>query len=215
MRKCINNNEYFMYSELPVIEQSLYYQRIYKFLQHLVWEYPHFKRWYESLFLQDGSIKSTREIIVSGRNGMICGVAILKRTRDEQKICTLRVAPQYQRHGIGKNLMELSFEWLNNDKPLITLHKSRLHNFSSLFDYYGFKLEQETYNYYNIFSTELSYNGILPEKRTPLNEIEFLDVQHIYERFIKNGIMDFNCIVEACLSLWYGREQLRRYKMSM
>lgn len=40
--------------------------------------------------------------------------------------------------------MELSFEWLNDDKPLITIHNSKKHEFNKLFKRYNFELEEKS-----------------------------------------------------------------------
>lgn len=216
MIKQINHNEYFMYSELPTLSKLIYRNEIYKFLYSLNWEYPNFKLWYQSLFSSDETdvaLKNDREIIICGRNGIILGVSILKKNKEEQKICTLRVAKPYQLQGIGKNLMGLSLEWLDNQKPLITLHKSKQQMFSSLLDYYGFKLEQEQWNYYNIFSTELSYNGILPEKKFALNKFELVDVGTIYKKLLLSGNCDVNKFLGQCFNLWLKSEQERRFHL--
>lgn len=207
MYKCINSNEYFMYSELPIFEKPVYYRIIYEFLHSLIWEYPDFCQWYNSLFEENKELKRDREIIISRRNNNLLGVSILKKTQEERKICTLRVAKPYRSQGIGKNLMELSFDWLEDDKPLITIHKTKQGLFAPLFDYYGFKLEQKQWNYYSFFSTELAYNGILPEKKILFNTLELFDINAIYEKFIESGKFDFNKFSEECVGVWFQRKQ--------
>ena len=86
--------------------------------------------------------------------------------------------------------MELSFEWLENEKPLITLHKSKIWQFRSLFDYYGFELEQKKANYYNIFSTELVYNGILPDKKFIIGKFKPINLDDFCWEFIRSGRSD-------------------------
>ncbi len=171
------NERYLRYSAFSSFEKNIYYSSIYAFVKYLNIEYPGFNKWYAGLFEKNRELKNDREIIVCQRDYNIAGVAILKSTTAEKKICTLRVARRYQRQGIGRRLMELSFEWLENDKPLFTMHSTKQREFSPLLNYYGFVLEQKKWNYYNLFSTELAYNGILPEKRIPvkLNKIEFLE----------------------------------------
>ena len=101
----------------------------------------------------------------------------MKKTPNEKKICTLRVKKYFQRQGIGRSLIEQGFEWLDNEKPLITVHKSRRNEFKPLFDFYGFHLEEMHKNYYQLFGTELVFNGMLPEN----NSIICSD--HICEKF--------------------------------
>lgn len=213
MNKTNMNEMYSMYSAFSVFEKGLYYSQIYNFLIRLNIEYPGFSKWYKGLFLENKELQDSREIIICEKEYRIAGVAILKSTEEEKKICTLRVAGPFQRQGIGRKLMEMSFEWLEDDKPLITMHKSKQHEFIALLDYYGFVLEQTQRNYYNIFSTELSYNGILPEKKIFFNKIEIMDIDIWYNNFIMSGSNNLKEFVEKCIFKWYAREWKRRIEM--
>lgn len=213
MNKIDVNEKYSIYSTFSAFEKVLYYSQIYNFLKRLNIEYPGFSKWYKGLFLENKELQNGREIIICEKEYCIAGIAILKSTEEEKKICTLRVAAPFQRQGIGRKLMEMSFEWLQEDKPLITMHKSKQHEFASLLEYYGFVLEQTQWNYYNIFSTELSYNGILPEKKIFFNKIEILDIDIWYKDFIASGSKNLKEFVEKCILKWYEREQRRRIEM--
>ncbi|EOS23433.1 hypothetical protein C806_02938 [Lachnospiraceae bacterium 3-1] len=204
------NEKYRMYSTFSAFEKGLYQNHIYDFLKRLNIEYPGFSKWYKRLFVGKNELQNGREIIICEKDYRIAGVAILKSTEGEKKICTLRVAAPFQRQGIGKELMEMSFEWLQEDKPLITMHKSKQHEFAALLEYYGFVLEQTQWNYYNIFSTELSYNGILPEKKIFFNKIEIKDIDNWYKSFIMSGNNNIKEFLEECIEKWYQREQKRR-----
>lgn len=207
------NEKYSMYSTFSVFEKTLYQNQIYYFLRRLNIEYPGFSKWYKELFLENKELQDGREIIICEKEYHIAGVAILKSTEKEKKICTLRVAGSFQRQGIGKKLMEMSFEWLQDDKPLITMHKSKQHEFAALLEYYGFVLEQTQWNYYNVFSTELSYNGILPEKKIFFNKIEIMNIDIWYKNFIVSGNNNLKEFIEECILKWYECEQKRRVEM--
>lgn len=209
----IKEQQYFKYSTLSCLEQTLYYDKIYAFVSRLVWEYPGFKQWYTGLFNKQKQLNQYREIIICEKEFSIAGIAILKRDETENKICTLRVAKEYQRQGIGSRLMELSFEWLQDDFPMITMHKIKKHEFQPLLEHYGFKLEQKQRNYYNIFSTELVYNGVLPEKELYFNKIELLDVQKLYKKFVVTGKYNFNEFLDECIRVWQEKEYYRRIEM--
>lgn len=212
MNKVNMNETYSMYSTFSLCEKVLYQNQIYDFLKRLNIEYPGFYKWYKGLFLENKELQDGREIIICEKEYRIAGVVILK-SKEEKKICTLRVAAPFQRQGIGRKLMEMSFEWLQDDKPLITMHKSKRHEFAALLEYYGFVLEQTQWNYYNIFSTELSYNGVLPEKKIFFNKIEMMDIDIWYKSFIisrRNNVKEF---VEECILKWYEREKKRRINM--
>lgn len=195
----IDNKLYFKYSELPPEQMSLYYTQIRKFVKKLVFEYTDFRKWFLELFQNGVVLKEGREILLCECDYQLAGIAILKNDGNEKKICTLRVAKTFQRNGIGQNLMELSFEWLNEDKPLITIHDSKRREFKKLFERYDFQLEEERKGYYRLFSTELVYNGILSEKQFLLNRIEVIDLQKEIKRYILSGEKDFNMFIERWL----------------
>lgn len=213
MNKIKTNRHYFLYSTLSDELKHLYYKEIFRFTSKLIFEYPGFKSWYKSLFTPKYDLYAEREIIICEADYRIIAIAILKSNFEEKKICTFRVEKAYQRQGIGKEMMKLAFEWLECDSPIITLHRNKLEQFSKLLNYYNFHLEQTQRHYYNVFNTELVYNGVLPEKKLSLNPIEIIDVGNIYEKFILMGKLDINEYINSCLEYWYKKEQYRQYQL--
>lgn len=207
------DEKYFRYSAFSVAEKLLYYTSIRKMLRCLNIEYPDFYGWYDGLFQEDKELYDNREIIICEKECHIAGVVILKSTEEEKKICTLRVAKPFQRQGIGRKLMELSLEWLEEDKPLITMHKSKQHQFASLLDYYGFTLAEKQWNYYNIFSTELSYNGVLTKKETFFSRQEIMRISGWYQSYLDSGRYDLKEFIGECVQKLYLNEQKRRMQM--
>lgn len=149
---------YFKFSELSKLEQQMYYNYIYLFLMEANMQYPAFSVWYGNLFTDDLKLKPEREIIVCEKEYEIAGVTILKSTKEEAKICTMYVAEQYRHNGLGRRLMELSLEWLKNDKPVITLDKSKEPDFAGILKHFGFVLQEENCGLYNPGKVELIYN---------------------------------------------------------
>ena len=123
------------------------------------------------------------------------------------------MAQEYQHQGIGHNLIEMCMQRLHTDKPMITLHKSKLNQFEKLLNYYNFELEQIQKHYYSIFSTEMVFNGLLPEKEFILNKIELMDMEKIYKVFVLSDKRNFEDYMIACIRCWYNREQMRRISM--
>lgn len=185
----INNNKeiYIKYSELSSEERVFYYDLICRYVGKFSWEYPGFFQWYSSLFLDNYQLMNDREIIVCEKDFSIVGLAILKSNAVEKKICTLRVDNRFRGQGIGKKLMGLSLEWLQYDTPIITMHKTKQHQFSKLLDFYGFKLEQKQPHYYRLFNIEYVYNGILPDKKIVLNQLKVANLQGLCKSFIDTG----------------------------
>ena len=176
--------KYSLLKKQDVFTQIYYSKKIYSFLFLLNFEYPNFSRWYQSLFTKNYLLQEEREIILCTLNDKIVGVSILKCSKDEKKICTLRVSPKHQGLGIGSKLLEKSFEIFNNDKPLITIHVSKYYEFKRLFERYNFTLEQQIQGYYGLLRSELSYNGLLShqiEKETSfLEQVAFGIEKRIY-----------------------------------
>lgn len=191
--------QYLVYSKLSTFQKNMYYPNCRSFLCKLNREYPFFEQWFNGLFVRVPELRQDREILLCVDNCKIVGIAILKKNAEEKKICTLRVEKQYQKMSIGKTLMEMSFEWLETDKPLVTVQKSRSKEFEKLFKYYDFQLDDEKRGYYKPFSTELIYNGELPGKHIWLNRIEIIDISNILYEFIGKGIFDKNAIIERCI----------------
>ena len=123
-------------------------------------EYPHFKDWYYQKVKQ-GLLKGERDILFNFYEDSITGVTILKNTSCEKKICTLRVDKRFQKNGIGTSLLLDSFDYLNTQKPIITLNSAKEPQFKSLFTYFGFKKVEEYRNLYGFGSKEISYNDRL------------------------------------------------------
>lgn len=207
------NEQFFKYSALSTTEKVLYYTSIKRMLGCLNFEYPNFYEWYDQLFQQNKELYSNREIIICEKDYHIAGVVILKSTSKEKKICTLRVFKPFQRQGIGKKLMEHSFEWLEQDKPLITMHKSKQRQFAPLLDYYNFTLEEKKWNYYNLFSAELCYNGTLTKKSTLFNKQDFLRINRWYLYYLNSEKYDFKKFIEECIQKLYLFEQRQMIHM--
>lgn len=213
MKKIINGKRYYLYTSLSLELKKIYQCEIYKFLCRLVFEYQGFRSWYQELYTEEFELKCNREIIICEDQFRIVGVAIIKNDLQEKKICTLRVAREYQHQGIGHNLVEMCMQQLHTDKPMLTLHKSKLNQFEKLLSYYNFKLEQTQKHYYSIFSTELVFNGLLPEKELIFNKIELMDMEKLYRVVVLSGKKNFEVYVDACIRCWYNRAQMRQINM--
>ena len=203
------NQLYFKYSLLPPEEKILYYSRIKRFVKRLSWEYPKFWAWYEGLFFSNAELKCNREIIICESHFQLAGISILKRDLDEKKICTFRVDKNFQKQGIGTKLMQLSFEWLDCDTPLITVQRGKVHEFQKLFDYYNFQMEEQHRNYYHLFSTEVAYNGTLPPKGYEFSKFEIISLEKYAQLFLRSGNRDFSNFVEQWLWQLWEQTKLR------
>ena len=159
------------------------------------------------------NVLKEREIIICEYNKEIVGISILKNTDNERKICTLRVSKNFRHLGIGRELLKSSIDWLEDEKPLITVHRTRQKEFNSLFNYFNFKLEQKKWSYYSLFNTELVYNGELPGKNIILNKLEIVDLESFIKKQIAiNGyLININEVIDKCIDYWYTRYMYNNY----
>lgn len=165
------------------------YQEIYNKLYKLNYEYPNFYDWYNNLFNTNLELKHNRKIFVCTYKNDIAGIIILKKSCSENKISTLRVDEKYRNNGIGKTLIKLGIEWLEDDKPLITVNESKIYQFKYLFNYFGFKLKDEI-NCYNKYSKELFFNSIIDN--SSYERYKFINSNINRKYNIKNNNLCYN-----------------------
>lgn len=206
---------YEVYSKLESENKFIAFNEVFAFLRKLSFEYPNFSGWFNSLFYMGYELNPDREIIIGRYDKQIAGVIILKKTIEENKICTLRVGRQFRNNGIATELVKRGIEWLEDEKPLITCHYTRNRQFDKLFKYYGFELTEKKRGYYGIFNLEYAYNGVLPDKKILLNKIEIIDISNAIKVAIDNNITNFNAILDRCILLWYRRENQIRNKINL
>ena len=82
-------------------------------------DYPNYKDWF--LNKQVKGINIDRDIIFAMYNEEIVGVANIKGTIEEKKICTLYIKECFRKSMIGSNLIKMACDELETDKPLITI----------------------------------------------------------------------------------------------
>jgi hypothetical protein len=110
------------------------YNDTFRFIEDLKVFYPDFKYWFYEKVVP-GIDHGSRKILDVRRNGVIIGIAILKKDRNETKLCTLKVHQDYQNLGIGIKLFHQSFDWLETSKPLLTVNEERHPQFKRIFKY--------------------------------------------------------------------------------
>lgn len=125
-------------------------------------DYPNHYEWFYNKFIKqlDG-IK--REIIYCEYNNKPIGIAFLKNTDDEKKICTLIVKKEYQKKGIGTLLLECSFEFLGTRQPLISMPEYKLEAFSKIINKNNWEIFETIDSFYSN-NKEFVFNGYLKEK---------------------------------------------------
>lgn len=175
---------------------------LYNNLSTLEKEYPYFRDWYKNLFNKDYTLKPDRKILYLPFDEVIAGFIILKKTKKERKICTLRVKEHYQKNGIAKELIKSGIEWFEDDKPLVTVSEYRSEQFKHLFKYFGFKLKDKI-NCYNSNVKEFFYNNTVD------------DYLYNKSKIISKPILDYkgNIILENEINNFYNFENKREIEL--
>ena len=131
-------------------------------------EYPDFYNWFYNKVVP-GLENGSRKIFIAQTPfsfGKIDGILILKDSLDEKKICTLYVNKDARYNGFGRMFMNIAFNELNTDKPLITIASNKIKLFQILLDDYKFELCEQNPDFYSKGMSEYSVNGklYLPKK---------------------------------------------------
>ena len=127
--------------------------------------YPNIDAWLNKVINEINNHPDNREMFVclsnDGGSPSILGLVILKKTHCEKKICTLKVDERSKRKGIGSALILKAFDFLETDKPLITVPEEYDDVFSKILDKFRFEKTCEIYGLYRDNKIEYIYNGLL------------------------------------------------------
>lgn len=126
------------YSTCSIDEKRFLRQAVWVFLSPLTKSYQGFDNWYANLF-SSNELNKEREIIVCLYDNKIAGVAITKNSKDEKKLCTLKVADSMKGSGLAYELVTLAIRILEEDHPFCSINSEKESEFSRLFKYFGFK----------------------------------------------------------------------------
>lgn len=122
--------------------------------------YPEFHAWLANRVLP-GLYSGERKMLLEYIQGELAGIAIIKESAEEKKLCCIRVLPKFQGSGIGVRLMKRCFEALDTQNPLVTVSEENIYMFNRLFNYFGFELGGTYKDIYRPEKTEYSFNGLL------------------------------------------------------
>jgi hypothetical protein len=156
--------------------------KIYMITDFICDDYPKYREWYFTKQLPATISGDKRNILFvrnSENDNEIISMACLKRTEEEQKICTLYVSDKCRDLGIGTAIIEESMRWLGTTKPLITLADYKLEMFKPIIDKYGWELTEVVSGLYNDRSQELCFNGTLTKDNNETLE------QQLHKKLIK------------------------------
>ncbi|OWY15563.1 hypothetical protein B6V72_03000 [Thioclava sp. F34-6] len=142
-------------SRVPVLSRE--HLQALAFLVPLSDDYPNIDRWFVDKVVT-GEALGARHLVQFERDGRLVALGIAKDEGGEKKICTVRVHPEYFGRGLGVRIFDHLLDWLQVDKPLLTVSESKFLLFQRLFDHYGFVQTSTTPNLYRKGVSELGFN---------------------------------------------------------
>ncbi|MGN0919638.1 MAG: GNAT family N-acetyltransferase [Alphaproteobacteria bacterium] len=144
-----------IYSSYRPQHQKLY-EDILALTSSLKETYPNYTDWYQKVFLP-GLKKGERMYIIAKEKEQLAGCALIKKTNEERKICTLFVAPEFRKQGVAKCLIKAAVNKLGK-QPLITVSSKNITPLKPLLGKMGFHLSRTKKSAYNPKDTEFYFN---------------------------------------------------------
>lgn len=142
-------------------------------------DYPDYKSWFLTTQVP-GLYDNTRNIIIAHVKDKIVGFVSLKKTQEEKKICTFYVEKNFRRNKIGTILVERAINYLEDEKPLITIPFNKLNEFTRIGEKLSWEITDIRENMYradipevivNGNASETSSNIVLPDCNKSLKKI--------------------------------------------
>lgn len=152
--------KYYKYSKIKDdFKSQQLLEKLYNVTKKLEIDYPNHYYWFHEKFCKelDGKV---REIVFCLENDVPIGVALLKNSKEEKKICTIYVEKTYRNIGIGTQLLLKSFAFLNTTKPLITMPEYKVKEFYNIIKNYNWEKTEKIESCYSE-KNEIVFNGIL------------------------------------------------------
>lgn len=99
--------------------------------------YPDFDKWYKKVLNESTDEPQNREIIciakgLEPQRAKFIGFCILKKHKDEKKLCSLYINPQYRKQSFASKLINIAKQKLDTKKPVITIPKELINDFEKI-----------------------------------------------------------------------------------
>lgn len=117
-------------------------------------QYQEYCKWFYGVNIPR-VVNKQGEIFMALDGFTVAGLAILKNTEEEKKICTLLIQEEYRKKGFGKAFLEYSFDYLGTRKPLITIPEKNIEQFKSFIKEYEWEESKISKQY---LSNEIIFN---------------------------------------------------------
>jgi ribosomal protein S18 acetylase RimI-like enzyme len=138
--------------------QDLAHQ-IYFVTDHLKQDYPKHREWFFEKHLP--GVGKDREVLFVRVYNNVYGVAFLKNTTDEKKICTFYIAEHGRNMGVGRAMMRETLNYLQTNTPIITMPGHKVRFFLDFVHIHNWKIQQILKDFYVRNQDEIVFNGEL------------------------------------------------------
>ena len=135
-------------------------EQLLPFIKQLEEHYPDTEKWFDKVKAEILGGTGIRDLITVVYGARVVGMAILKNTEEEKKVCSIMVSPEHSGRGIGKLILDMAFIILRTKHPLITVN-SVVYAVSSLkylLKGMGFIYSKTVKNLYKDGEDELFFN---------------------------------------------------------
>lgn len=138
-------------------------QQILEYSLQVKQDYDNYKEWYLNTQVP-GIYDHTRNIIIAHSNNNILGFVSLKKTPQEKKICTFYVEKTFRKNKIGTILVEKAINYLEEERPLITIPMNKLQEFTKIGEKYNWEITDIKENLYRTTYPEVIVNNELTKE---------------------------------------------------
>lgn len=121
--------------------------------------YPERSKWLFEKFFPGVANGSRKIIIATDKNQTLAGVALLKNTKEEKKICCLYIRKDCRGHGLAGSLIQESFKILGTNTPSLSVTDKNYEQFSKLLKLHAFKFSYKKKGAYSPNDTEYYFNN--------------------------------------------------------
>lgn len=114
--------------------------------------YPDFEDWFNNKFLPSFYV-GKREILYAYSDDKLCGISLIKKTEEENKLCTFYILSEARGKGLGSDLLDKSLEYFQNESTIISVSNERLTELYPMLSSKGFVLDnciEHMYRHENI-----------------------------------------------------------------
>lgn len=131
---------------------------LWKFIKPLDCYYPNISDWFKKAIQEIYNFD--RYILIAVKDDQIVGVAIFKKTKEEEKISLLKIREGYRNQGIGSELIHWIVDIYRVQNPIITISEEVVYDVKPFLEKHNFYLEDVINDLYRKNTKEYIFRRI-------------------------------------------------------